>query len=174
MTAPPLILTAWLADKDQARFDSLRQAHFPPERNVIAAHLTVFHHLPGDDLATIRHCVQVACAHQPPERAAVTGLRSLGRGVAFEVQAPGLAAVRSKLVQAWHGSLTAQDRQGWRPHITVQNKVTPADASALLAAMRQEFVPFTMGVKGMQLWRYLAGPWEAVETFAFTGPPDAE
>src|ERR1700712_5017184 len=43
----PLILTLALHGEDQARFDRLRIAHFPPERNLIPAHITMFHHLPG-------------------------------------------------------------------------------------------------------------------------------
>ena len=38
--------------EDQAAFDRLRTAHFPPERNQLAAHLTLFHHLPPSALPT--------------------------------------------------------------------------------------------------------------------------
>ena len=149
----PLILTAAFAAPDQARFDRLREAHFPPDRNHIPAHLTLFHHLPGDDEA--------------PCRAEIPGLRSLGRGVAFDVRCPPLASLRAALGKLWHESLTAQDRQDWRPHVTVQNKVAPAEAAALLAAMRAEFAPFGVSVEGVHLWRYLGGPWEDLGTFAF-------
>ena len=42
----PIIVTARFGRVDQAWFDALRQRHFPPERNHLAAHLTMFHHLP--------------------------------------------------------------------------------------------------------------------------------
>ena len=44
----PLILTLKLDQASFTRLDALRQAHFPPERNWLSAHLTLFHHLPGD------------------------------------------------------------------------------------------------------------------------------
>lgn len=167
MSAAPLILTAAFGAEEQARFDRLREAHFPAERNVIPAHLTLFHHLPGDDLPLVQHVVEALCARTAPCVADVTGVRSLGRGVAFELRCPALLAVRGVLAREWHEHLTAQDRQGWRPHVTVQNKATAEAAAALLAAMRAEFVPFTVRVEGLLLWRYLGGPWEALGRFPF-------
>ena len=43
---PPLIVTALLDEAAQQRFDRLRRSHFPPERNHLDAHLTLFHRLP--------------------------------------------------------------------------------------------------------------------------------
>ena len=45
---PPLIVTALLDEVAQERFDRLRREHFPPERNQLDAHLTLFHRLPDD------------------------------------------------------------------------------------------------------------------------------
>ncbi|MGK3899645.1 hypothetical protein ABI062_15425, partial [Enterococcus faecium] len=42
----PIIVSALFGDRDFAWLDGLRRAHFPPERNVLPAHLTLFHHLP--------------------------------------------------------------------------------------------------------------------------------
>ena len=39
----PLIVTLLLEDAAQERFDRLRAAHFPAERNHLAAHVTLFH-----------------------------------------------------------------------------------------------------------------------------------
>ena len=170
MTAP-LILTAAFAPEQQARFDALRRAHFPTDRNFIPAHLTLFHHLPGDDLALIEDALGLLAGHNAPMRAEVTGLRSLGRGVAFTLECPALGAVRASLVRVWHESLTAQDRQGWRPHVTIQNKVAPGEAAALLAGMQAVFSPFSVDVEGLVLWRYLGGPWEAVSRHGFKRRP---
>jgi len=41
--AGPLIVTAELAPEDFAWLDALRRHHFPPERNQLRAHLTMFH-----------------------------------------------------------------------------------------------------------------------------------
>jgi hypothetical protein len=45
---PPLIVTALMDAVAQERFDQLRRSHFPPERNHLDAHLTLFHRLPDD------------------------------------------------------------------------------------------------------------------------------
>ena len=63
--------------------------------------------------------------------------------------------------------LTAQDGQGWRPHVTVQNKVATGVARALLAELQAEFTPFHFTAPGLVLWRYLGGPWERRAAFAF-------
>jgi hypothetical protein len=41
------VVTLLLDDGAQRRFDRLREAYFPPERNHVAAHVTLFHALPG-------------------------------------------------------------------------------------------------------------------------------
>lgn len=165
--SPPLILTLALHPDDQARFDQLRQRHFPPERNLIPAHLTLFHHLPGPELDAVQSNVAAACIHHPQFTLEVTGLRSLGRGVAYTLQSPTLVALRAGFARYWHGSLTPQDRQGWRPHITIQNKAAPADAAALLANMQAAFTPFQVRAEGLLLWRYLGGPWELAAHASF-------
>ena len=42
----PLIVTAELPADVMAWADGLRRAHFPPERNQVRAHVTLFHALP--------------------------------------------------------------------------------------------------------------------------------
>jgi 2'-5' RNA ligase len=168
MAAPdPLILTLSLDPASFARLDALRRAHFPPERNLLSAHLTLFHALPGEALAEIRANLATLAAGTPPMPLAFAGLRSLGRGVAFTVESPPLAALRGMLVGAWHGWLTPQDRQGFRPHVTVQNKVSAEEARALLARLSAGFAAFEGQGTGLALWHYRGGPWEAVENFPF-------
>ena len=50
----PLIVTLLLEEAAQQRFDRLREQHFPPERNHLAAHVTLFHALPGEQLDAVR------------------------------------------------------------------------------------------------------------------------
>ena len=163
----PLILTLGLHPEEQARFDRLRTSHFPAERNHIQAHLTMFHHLPGDDAEAVMHSVRLAAASQPAFDVQATGLRSLGRGVAYTLASPPLTRLRAALASLWHGSLTAQDRQRWQPHITIQNKVLPAEAAALLATMQAGFSPFVVRAHSLLLWRYLGGPWEPAGCYPF-------
>ena len=131
----PLILTLGLDAETQAWLESMRRAHFPPARNLVPAHVTLFHALPGEQAAAIRAVLAAEAAALPPSRVRVGPARSLGRGVALDIGAPVVAALRERLAERWRPWLTAQDRQRWRPHATVQNKVSPEQAQALLLSL---------------------------------------
>ena len=165
----PLILTLELDAASFAFFDGLRRAHFPPERNVIPAHLTLFHALPGEQEAAIRATLGSLCAITPVLALRFPSLRFLGRGVAVEVESPELLALRRQLASAWSGWLGAQDRQGYRPHITIQNKVAPEQARELYATLTAGWEPFGAAGEGLLLWRYLGGPWQRVDAQRFLG-----
>lgn len=162
----PLIVTLLLADADQQRFDRLRAEHFPPERNFLAAHVTLFHALPGEHHDAVRADL-AAAADRPAFDVAVTGVRSLGRGVAYVLESAELAALRAGLAAEWSPWLTPQDRQRHSPHVTVQNKVEPAVARALRDRLLAGFVPYDVRARGLGLWRYLGGPWEPVGEHTF-------
>jgi 2'-5' RNA ligase superfamily len=173
--ASPLILSAVLAPPVQQRLDGLRRAHFPPERNHLDAHVTLFHHLPGGQEQVVAEAVGAA-ARGPAPPVEVAGLRPLGGGVAVTLVSPGLAAIRAGLAATFAPWLTAQDRAKRDLHVTVQNKVAPAVARALHARLAATFVPERTRAVALALWRYRGGPWEPVARFAFageqTGPPD--
>ena len=133
---PPLILTLELDPNSFGWLDDLRRKHFPPERNVLSAHLTLFHKLDLSQIAAIGAALRDRPAIIP---LSFSGLRSLGGGVAITVTSPALLALRAKLVAAVDGDLTAQDRQGFRPHVTIQNKVAPKVARALASSLEQGF-----------------------------------
>jgi 2'-5' RNA ligase len=162
----PLIVTLLLDEAAQQHFDRLRAAHFPPARNRLAAHVTLFHALPGERLAELREEL-AAAADRPAFDVAVTGVRSLGRGVAYDLAAPELTALRERVAAAFAGDLTPQDRQWRRPHVTVQNKVDPADARALRARLAAGFRPWAASARGLGLWWYRGGPWEPDAEFPF-------
>jgi len=163
-----VILTLLLDERSQGYFDGLRRAHFPPERLVVGAHVTLFHALPDGAEALVDGVLRERAPEPSP--VAVIGVRSLGRGVAFTLDAPGVAPVRAALAEAFSPVLGRQDRQPWRPHVTVQNKVTPAAAAALLAQLSVSFVPFEARAEGLVLWHYRGGPWELAARRAFQRP----
>lgn len=165
-SSEPLIVTLLLDDDAQARFDRLRAEHFPPERNFLAAHVTLFHALPGERLDAVLADLRDAAVREPFD-VAVTGVRFLGRGVAYSLASPELAALRAGLVSAWQPWLTPQDRQKHAPHVTVQNKVAPAVARALHEQLAAEFFPYEVRARGLGLWRYLGGPWAPVAELPF-------
>ena len=162
----PLILTLLLDPVATDRFDALRRAHFPPERNVLSAHVTLFHALPGEREGQIRADLGEA-AHRAPFPVQVWRLRSLGRGVAYDLRSDELTRLRKALAAGWADDLTPQDRAWHAPHVTVQNKTTPARARALLAELAEDFAPYDVQAEGLALWRYLGGPWEALGRWDF-------
>lgn len=164
---PPLIVTAALDEGAFAWFEDLRQTHFPPARNKVPAHLTLFHALPGEHVQTVVHTLRAASGRRASFRMDVRSPWSLGRGVAYRLASPELEELRRELAEAFAPWLTRQDQAPFRPHITVQNKVEPSEAKALLEQLQQEFEPFPVFAEGLLLWRYLGGPWGAVERFDF-------
>ncbi len=166
---PPLIVTAQLAPELQERFDRLRRQHFPPERNHLAAHVTLFHHLPGEEVDAVAADLTAAVAGPAPV-AEVVGVRLLGGGVAYDLRSPEVDEVRAGLARRWRHWLLPQDRGRRRLHVTVQNKVAHDAARALHAALAADFVPEAAPVPALQLWRYLGGPWEPVSRHPFAAP----
>ena len=159
------ILTLRLDPTSQSHFEALRRQHFPPERNQIPAHLTLFHTLPATpDILTE---LAATATRTQPFSLSVTGLRSLGKGVTYTLASPTLQALHTHLATAFAPHLTPQDRQRLQPHIVIQNKVTPETARSLLATLKPAFEPFQVQAEGLDLWEYLGGPWRSLETFSF-------
>lgn len=167
--AAPVILTAMMGAADQRHFDDLRTRHFPPERNVLRAHITLFHHLPPSALDELDGLLRVLTA-APPPAATIREVYSLGKGVAYRIDSPELLAIRARIAGHFHGLLTAQDQGVPRLHITVQNKVSPAEARALLEELSASFQPRPLGIVGLAAWHYRGGPWEPAFARKFRGP----
>ena len=91
----------------------------------------------------------------------------LGGGVAFRVISEELDAIRDDLGEAFHGMLGAQDSGGWRPHVTIQNKVSNREARQLIEALEAGFQPRPLGISGLGLHNYLGGPWETLQLWQF-------
>jgi 2'-5' RNA ligase len=162
----PLILTLALDAEAEAFFDALRHQHFPPERNFLAAHLTLFHHLPPQEPAIIE-TIEALCTQQQSFLLQVAGVVSIGRGVAYKLESAVLQNLHRKWQQQWQPWLISQDKQTLWPHVTVQNKVTPEEARALLQQLQSTFTPFEVQATGLRLWNYLGGPWELVISVPF-------
>jgi len=142
--------------------------HFPPQRNQLAAHLNIFHHLRPSVESELKRRLGDLTRGLPP-RAELASLINLGRGVAFRVRSPDLEAIRRELAEAFTGLLTPQDAGRWRLHVTIQNKAEPAAAKALLNAMTATFQPCPLTIAGMAAFRYRGGPWESIRRFPFRG-----
>lgn len=101
----------------------------------------------------------------------MTGVVPLGRGTAYALASTELLDLHGGLQRDWSADLTRQDAQPLRPHVTVQNKVSPAQARETVTALRAAFRPFDVRARGLLLWRYDDGPWTLLERFAFRGLP---
>ncbi|MEO1168517.1 MAG: 2'-5' RNA ligase family protein [Pseudomonadota bacterium] len=166
-TNAPIIVSALFGDADFAFLNGLRREHFPPERNVIDAHLTLFHHMPPSMAGELKHRLNAETRGVPPPKARLSGLMSLGRGVAFRIDSPELEDIRENLADAFSGMLMPQDEQRWRPHVTIQNKVEPAEARRLLTALSEDFAPRPIQISGIACWYYRGGPWELLSRHMF-------
>ena len=167
----PLIVTLSLDEPAFSFFNGLRQAHFPPERNYLQAHLTLFHHLPPGEPSLIDTLERTAAKHKAFPLA-VTRVAFTGNGVAYKVESDELLQLHRSLQVAWSAWLTPQDRQRLWPHVTVQNKEPPEKARTLFEELSGMFTPFTAYATGLELWVYRGGPWEALATYSFTGEED--
>jgi hypothetical protein len=161
----PLVATLVISPPAQEYFNQLRRQHFPALRNYLDAHLTLFHALPDEPriVADIKNLAE----NQQPFEATTQAIVSLGGGTAFKIISPELPLLHQKLQKGWFDSLTNQDRQKRNFHVTIQNKVEPQEAKKLQAAMAPDFSPFRFTVHGIQLWRYLDGPWEFLVKYDF-------
>jgi hypothetical protein len=168
MLRSPIIVTATFGSADFSLLDGLRRRHFPPERNQVPAHLTLFHQLPPSAEAEIDRRLAEA-VRTPAPKAKLAAVVDLGAGTAFRVESEGLEDLRALLADTFHGLLTPQDSGPWRPHVTIQNKVPPREAKTLQSDLRQTFEPRPLSIKGLASWRYLSGPWEPIKSYSFRG-----
>ena len=166
MTCAPIIVSALLGPEAFSWLNGLRQAHFPPERNQLDAHLTLFHHLPPSIEPELkRRLAELTRSRRP--HAMAEGPMKLGGGVAIRIRSAELDGLREELASAFSGLLTPQDAAGWRPHVTIQNKVPPAQARALYDTMASGFRPRPVEIAGLAAWWYRGGPWELLARYRF-------
>lgn len=165
MQTDPLILTLLLDETSHHYFTGLRNQHFPKYCNFLEAHLTLFHKLPPEK-TIIAETLKEVCKRSSLSLE-VSGIKNMGKGVAFEIQSPELVKLHKTLQQKFSRFLISKDRLKIWPHITIQNKVTAFKASQTLALLQQDFKPFTVEGTGIGCWLYKDGPWEKKEEYIF-------
>ena len=165
----PYIVTAALPPDIQSWAEGLRRAHFPPERNHLHAHVTMFHSFAPSLFEELKTVLPRVSAEFAPPEGEVTGLMDLGKGTAIALRSDALLEIRRVIAEHFHGSLTAQDLHEPRPHITIQNKVTKEEARALQAELRAQIEPRDFRFSALELHIYRNGPWEFVKRCAFRG-----
>ena len=165
---PPLLVTAALPPDVLAWADGLRKAHFPPDRNKLQAHVTLFHALPPSVEDELRQ-ILADLAASPPPPARISGLMKLGGGTALAIDSPGMLELHSRIAERMHGLLTRQDAQPLKLHITIQNKVTAQSARELQDELGATLEARSFRFHGFDLFAYEDGLWRPLRSFAFRG-----
>ena len=168
----PFIVTAELPGDVFAWADGLRRAHFPPERNWLQAHVTLFHAFAPSLREELRGLLGKIAAEFAPPVARIEGLMDLGKGTAIALRSPATLAIRESIAEHFHGALTAQDAHPPRLHITIQNKVTPQAAKALQCALAEAIPRREFAITGLGLHLYLGPHWEGQGVWPFRGKQD--
>ena len=173
MTGPsvanPFILTAALPPGIQGWAEGLRRAHYPPEKNRLHAHVTLFHAFAPSLLAELRDYLPRITGEFSSPEGAITGLMDLGTGTAIALASTQLLALRRLIAEHFRGSLTAQDLHEPRLHITIQNKVEKREARALQAVLAPAIPERRFVFPALELHCYKGGPWELVKRSGFRG-----
>ena len=167
--APPLILTAELPPDLHRWATELRRAHFPPERNFLDAHVTLFHALSPHIEDELLGLLARLAGEFAPVAARLEGTMNLGGGTALRIASPAMLGLRAHVAEHFKGLLTVQDSHPPRLHVTIQNKVSPGAAQGLQAELAGMVFARDFAFPGLALFRYRGGPWEAVRRFAFRG-----
>lgn len=165
----PFIVTGELPVDIFSWANGLRTEHFPPERNVLKAHVTLFHSFAPSLRDELPRFLSRMAGEFAPPAAELTGLMDLGGGTALAIRSPGLLAVRQLISDHFWDMLTKQDQGGKKLHITIQNKVPRAEALALQSELGPRLLPRRFEFTGLGLHLYRAPHWEAVNTWKFRG-----
>lgn len=168
----PFIVTAELPPDLLAWADGLRRMHYPPERNWLRAHVTLFHAFAPSLREELRGVLARTAAQCAPPAARLEGVMPLGKGTALAISSPGMLAIRERIAEHFHGALTAQDQHDPRLHITIQNKVSEQAARALQSELAATLRPRDFTFRGLGLYLYRGPHWDALGNWAFRGKED--
>lgn len=169
LTAAPdgLVLTLEMDGESFAQLDALRREHYPPERNRVPAHVTLFAQLPVAHGREIKALLTQVAAAEEPFDIAIAGVKAMERGVAVALYAPQLHQLREELLDEWWHWLDERELTLFQPHVTIQNNVSEAEAGrtqkSVAAALRLRRI---RGV-GLHLWRFVDGHWKSERLFRF-------
>jgi hypothetical protein len=164
----PLLITAELPPDLFAWADAVRRAHYPPQRNRLGAHVTLFHGLPPSADGEVRRLLAMLSAREPPA-AHIAGLMDLGRGTAFAVESPALVALHEEMAEHLHGIIQQRDARSLKLHITVQNKVSRDEAKALQRELAQTLDSRPFRFRGLALSHWRDDLWRMAQLYRFRG-----
>lgn len=145
------VVTARLDPASFASLDEFRKKYFPPERNFLSAHVTLFHQAPPEILSAV-----------PPSFPLMIEFQEsffMGHGFGIRTKCDELSRWKKNcLNHPWE--FTSQDRNNSRLHVTIQNKVSPEQAREDFRNFSGTWKPFAGSISGIDVWIYRNGPWE--------------
>lgn len=164
----PLLVTAELPSDVLGWADALRRAHYPPDRNRLRAHVTLFHALPP---SIERELVEVLAtlARTAPPPARLDGLMKLESGTALAIHSPGMVDLHAAIAERLHGLLAEQDARPLKLHVTIQNKVDTMAARRLQAELAPMLEPRTFRFRGFGVYAWEEGLWRPIRLTPFRG-----
>ncbi|KAI0182834.1 hypothetical protein EV127DRAFT_41280 [Xylaria flabelliformis] len=165
------VLTLKTDPAHQKRMSELRTRYFPPHLLKVDAHITLFHALPESLKSIVISDLSSLCAKISPFDIRAAKPFRMGRGVGVHVS--GLAPVEklcAELQTRWDGHLTPQDRNKFRGHYTLMNKVDDREIiDKCLVELESDFAGCEGLATGLDLWRYDRGWWQYERDFEFSG-----
>lgn len=164
----PLLIVAELPADVFAWADGLRRTHYPPERNRLAAHVTLFHGLPPSAAPPVVAAL-ASLSRQPPPAARITGLMDLGEGTALAIESPAMVGLHAELAESLHGLIQQRDARPLRLHITIQDKVPAREARALQAELTHTLEPRSFHFRGFGIYGWTGDLWLRTKVFPFRG-----
>lgn len=159
------IVTLQLQPDDAAFFNRMRRQYYPAHANEVHAHLTLFYRLPADEPQIITSLATMVA--RPSFVLQVNEVQRYTNGIAYTLISAELQALHEALQTQWAPWLIPRDRQPLRPHITIMNQVTAFKAQQAHEQLMANFRPFEVTATGVEVWRYLKGPWKLVGEYSF-------
>jgi hypothetical protein len=150
--AGPLILTLTLDKASHQFLTGLRSKYFPPHRNFLSAHVTLFHAISPQRIQELDGYLNDICKEQKGWEVFIGEPKKMGKGgvmVSVRERPSGtIEAIREELVsnlkrntQRDQEKLTDQDqRRMGKPHVTVLNKAESEEqVTKCLQEVEEEF-----------------------------------
>jgi hypothetical protein len=165
----PFIVTAVLPPDILAWADGLRRQHYPPDRNRLVAHVTLFHSFAPSLRDELRGVLAEMAGEFSAPSASINDTLDLGSGTALAVKSSGMDQIRALIAEHFHGALTAKDLHEPRLHITIQNKVIRRLAIALQQELAISLRARDFAFRGLALHIYRTTHWDTVGEWPFRG-----
>lgn len=159
-----LIVTLKIEDNRQAFFEEQRKFFYPDFCNFVPAHLTYFHAAPNTEMFLD---ALKKIASTPPILMETAAVLPFTNGMAYAANNEYLQHFHALLQQNFSNDLSGKDKKIWKPHITIQNKVTAFRAHKNYQELSLNFEPFSFRVEGFSIYEYAKKNWAFKLFFPF-------